>query len=171
MIQYEGVINGKDISEYNKKVRKAKKDNPDDFFAGFCIPVVHSIFGIKTAPLKSITAFKSYTKYEAGNKRFKVLHNPMPILHPLSDLTKPIEHNGEVFVPIKKIKELFIDGTEDVLSQSIEAIEYFIENNFFSRIEYLPFVLIKKLIEWHFAVGLSEDNYIDVNSLKESPYK
>ena len=94
-----------------------------------------------------------------------------PILHPLSDLTKPIEHNGEKFVPIEKIKELFIDGTEDVLSQSIEAIEYFIENNFFSRIEYLPFVLIQKLIEWHFAVGLSEDNYIDVNSLKESPYK
>ena len=48
---------------------------------------------------------------------------------------------------IERIKELFIEGTEGVLSQSIEAIEYFIENNFFSRIEYLPFILIQKLID------------------------
>ena len=27
----------------------------------------------------------------------------LPILHPLSDLTKEIEHNGEKFVPIDKI--------------------------------------------------------------------
>ena len=94
-----------------------------------------------------------------------------PILRPLSDLTKPIEHNGETFVPIERIKELFIEGTEDVLSQSIEAIEYFIENNFFSRIEYLPFILIQKLIEWHFAVGLDENDYIDVNTLEVTPYK
>ena len=94
-----------------------------------------------------------------------------PILRQLSDLTKPIEHNGEKFVPIVKIKELFIDGTEDVLSQSIEAIEYFIENNFFSRIEYLPFILIQKLIEWHFAVGLDKTDYIDVNTLEVNPYK
>ena len=97
--------------------------------------------------------------------------NFKPIAHPLSDLTKPIKQNGEVFVPIKKIKELFIDGTEDVLSQSIEAIEYFIENNFFSRIEYLPFILIQKLIEWHFAVGLDENDYINVNTLEVNPYK
>ncbi len=97
----------------------------------------------------------------------------IPILHPLSDLTKEIEHNGEKFVPIVKIKELFIDGTEDVLSQSIEAIEYFIENNFFSRIEYLPFILIQKLIDWHFDIaGLIEiGEAIDVNTLPENPYK
>ena len=96
-----------------------------------------------------------------------------PILRPLPDLTKPIEHKGEVFVPIKNIKELFVDGTEDVLSQSIEAIEYFIENNFFSRIEYLPFVLIQKLIEWHFDIAnlIKESEAIDINTLSVNPYK
>lgn len=93
------------------------------------------------------------------------------ICRPLTDITKPIEHKGEKFVPIEKIKELFIDGTEDVLSESIEAIEYFIENNFFSRIEYLPFILIQKLIDWHFAIGLDETDYVDVNTLEVNPYK
>ena len=96
-----------------------------------------------------------------------------PILHPLSDLTKPIEHNGEKFVPIDNIEGLFIEGTEDLINQSIEAIEYFIENNFFSRMEYLPFILIQKLIEWKFDLfgGIDSGDAIDVNTLTENPYK
>ena len=95
------------------------------------------------------------------------------ICRPLTDITKPIEHKGEKFVPLERIKELFIEGTEDVLSQSIEAIEYFIENNFFSRIEYLPFILIQKLIDWHFDIAglIEKGEAIDVNTLIENPYK
>ena len=116
-------------------------------------------------------------QYQLTSQVYKLnnrgIWNVKPILYPLSDLTKPIEHNGEKFVPIVKIKELFIDGTEDVLSQSIEAIEYFIENNFFSRIEYLPFILIQKLIDWHFDIAglIEKGEAIDVNTLIENPYK
>ena len=96
-----------------------------------------------------------------------------PILRQLSDLTKPIEHNGEKFMPIDNIEGLFIEGTEDLINQSIEAIEYFIENNFFSRMEYLPFILIQKLIEWHFDIAglIEKGEAIDVNTLTENPYK
>ena len=106
-------------------------------------------------------------KFQLVNERGK------PILHPLSDLTKPIEHNGEKFVPIDNIEGLFIEGTEDLINQSIEAIEYFIENNFFSRMEYLPFILIQKLIEWKFDLfgGIDSGEAIDVNTLPENPYK
>ena len=34
-----------------------------------------------------------------------------PILHPLSDLTKEIEHNGEVFVPMEKLGSRFSVGS------------------------------------------------------------
>ena len=95
------------------------------------------------------------------------------ILRPLSDLTKEIEHKGEGFVPIEKIKESFIEGTEDALYLSLEAIEYFIDKGDFSRIEYLPFILIQKLIEWHFDITglIDKGEAIDVNSLPENPYK
>lgn len=92
------------------------------------------------------------------------------IARPLSDLINPIAHKGETFVPIDKLKELFEDGTEDLLNSSIEAIEYFIENNLFLRMRYLPFILIKRLMKWHFAVGLQDDEYIDINSLEINPY-
>ena len=96
-----------------------------------------------------------------------------PILRPLSDLTKEIEHGGEKFVPIDRVAEFFIEGTEDVLEQSIAAIEYFIENNFFSRMEYLPFILFQKLIEWHFDTYnlISKNQAIDINTLEINPYK
>lgn len=38
-------------------------------------------------------------------------------------------------------------------------------------LEHLPFAIIQKLIEWHFAVGLNSDDYIDLNSLETNPYK
>ena len=96
-----------------------------------------------------------------------------PILHPISDLTKEIVHKGEKFVPIERLEESFIEGTEDLLVLSLEAIDYFIENEDFSRIEYLPAILIRKLIEWHFDIAslIEKGEAIDVNTLPENPYK
>ena len=116
-------------------------------------------------------------QYQLTSQVYKLnnrgIWNVKPICRPLSDLTKPIEHNGEKFVPIDNIEGLFIEGTEDLINQSIEAIEYFIENNFFSRMEYLPFILIQKLIEWKFDLfgGIDSGDAIDVNTLTENPYK
>jgi hypothetical protein len=70
------------------------------------------------------------------------------ICHPLSGLTKEIEHNGERFVPIE------ITGIIDW--------EYGYEK--------LPYWLIQKLFEWHFDVfGLIGSNLaIDINTITET---
>lgn len=90
--------------------------------------------------------------------------NCKPILYPLSYLTKEITHNGETFVPYKKLgweyygKELgtlydfgdchkeiidFKDGLHDAL----------------------------KLVEWHFNLMDESEEFVDVTTLPKNPYK
>lgn|SRR3990167_1122314 len=56
-----------------------------------------------------------------------VIEDVYPILRPLSDLTKEIEHNGEKFVPLKKLHEL-------------------LETNFFCEIKYLKRIFVDNVI-------------------------
>ena len=88
-----------------------------------------------------------------------------PILRPLSDLTKEIEHNGERFMPIDELNNICDDSLD-------RYNDYFDEENILD-VDWFkePFLIFQKLIEWHFAIGLNDDDYIDVNSLKENPYK
>ena len=89
-----------------------------------------------------------------------------PILHPLSDLTKPIEHKGEKFVPIKEIQKRndfihLMNGGFVIGFQSIYELDE------------LPTWVTKLLIEWHFDIAdlLSKGEAINVNTLEENPYK
>ncbi len=81
------------------------------------------------------------------------------LLHPLSDLTKEIEHNGGKFVPMEKLKLKKCDSGEQ-LSQ------YYFE--FKPQWASLYLHHIQKLFEWHFDVaGLIEAGLaIDINTLK-----
>lgn len=94
-----------------------------------------------------------------------------PILRPLSDLTSKIEHNGERFVPI----EYFEIGDDDKypyefdngnikLIQKLKTIKKY--STYFD-ISFLPFEVVRQLIEWHFDVfGLIEKGEaIDINTL------
>lgn len=79
--------------------------------------------------------------------------NQLPILRPLSDLTKEIEHNGERFVP----KNMFNTKFEYLFTN----IEYYnVQND-------LSYSVVRKLIEWHFDVfGLIDKELaIDINNL------
>ena len=85
------------------------------------------------------------------------------IVHPLSDLTKLIIHNGEKFVPI------------ELLSGGRGFIEFkysFVYNDSISIYE-VNFWIIEKLIEWHFDIAglIEKEDAIDVNALSENPYK
>jgi len=77
-----------------------------------------------------------------------------PILRPLSDITKEIEHNGERFVPYEK------------LGKRPNLLDYKIEEIDFKR---LPYELIEKLLEWHFDIfNLIPNNLaIDINTIKQ----
>ncbi len=81
-----------------------------------------------------------------------------PILRPLSDLTKEIEHNSEKFVPTERFYEL-IDNI-DLLDNMFEDI--------YSKNEILhwPYNVIEKLLEWHFNVfNFPENLYINYNNI------
>lgn len=82
-----------------------------------------------------------------------------PILRPLSDLTKPIVHKGEEFVPMKEIA-----------IYNPNNVEYLIECVVTGLVEY---IVLRQLIEWHFDIAdlISKGEAIDVNTLPENPYK
>ena len=103
-------------------------------------------------------------QYQIAEKDFAYgwygdIYDCKPILRPLSDLTKEIEHKGERFVPINRIKE--------------SQYHLFFRGDITSPLEGLQFSELRKLIEWHFDIAdlISEGEAIDVNTLETNPYK
>lgn len=82
-----------------------------------------------------------------------------PILRPLSDLIKQIEHEGEKFVPIEKLR-----NTSGIYDTNLGVQIYLDE---------LRTESFLKLIEWHFDVAglIEKGEAIDVNYLETNPYK
>ena len=113
-----------------------------------------------------------------------------PIVRPLSDLTKEIEHKGEKFVPIIELAKVAFTNSRYSFKLS-EGLDKFVWidddwNNFKFYFEgynfhydgynrFIPnqFKLYQKLIEWHFDIAdlISKGEAIDVNTLEENPYK
>lgn len=109
---------------------------------------------------------------------------PALILRPLSDLTKPIEVNGETFVPIVELAKISflprnvrgkswkeINGI--AVAPDYELEFHFIQSDFQAFYKknktnvYNQYRLFEKLFEWHFDVfNLIERGLaIDINSL------
>ncbi len=89
------------------------------------------------------------------------------ILHPLSDLTKPIQHNGEKFVPMKKFYAMYGDYYENY--------EMFLRGSLsdYENPIFLQYLQTEQLFEWMFDVRLLIPTRlaIDVNELSSNPYK
>lgn len=101
----------------------------------------------------------------------------MPILRPVSDLTKEIEHKGEKFVPAEWFEisddnnlSLEFDYGNIKLISNLTSIS---KNNCHHDINYLPFQVVQKLNEWHFDIAglIEKGEAIDINTLPENPYK
>jgi len=110
------------------------------------------------------------------------------IVLPLSDLTKPITHKGEAFIPMLRLSEEIINGDwyMDAEYARIENDSFcfalsFRDNNFYMedthKCDYTSvenqLQLFQKLIEWHFDIAglIEKGEAIDVNSLELNPYK
>lgn len=100
-----------------------------------------------------------------------------PILRPLSDLVKYIEHNGEKFVPIDELTNgdtvqfNLPDYSLDFGNSEHTFEEYISEwtSGVNHHLDFIPFGFIQKLFEWHFDVfGLIDAGLaIDINNLKK----
>lgn len=94
------------------------------------------------------------------------------VLRPLSDLANEIEANGEKFVPIEFFeigddnnKSIEFDYGNIKLINRLNEVSKF---NVFQEMNYLPYFVVQKLLEWHFDIyGLIESGLaIDINTLK-----
>jgi hypothetical protein len=112
----------------------------------------------------------------------------LPILHPLSDLTKSIEHEGEVFVPMIKLvdpKTTEWDKMEvieynpfpkiwnhtlwyKVIHQELGEILQINPKN----INVIPFYLLQQLVKMHFDITnlIEKGEAIDINTLENFKY-
>ena len=94
-----------------------------------------------------------------------------PILRPLSDLTKEIEHNGGRFVPIDFFEigddydECVDYGAGNV--KLIGLLEDMAKYNFID-LPHIQFGVVSKFIEWHFDIHklIDANLAIDINTLK-----
>lgn len=91
-----------------------------------------------------------------------------PILHPLSDLIKEIEHNGEKFIPLHKLLENI--GFNLSKMTETEILNY---KDVSINTDLLGIKDAMYLIGIHFDItGLIEKNEaIDVNTLETNPYR
>lgn len=94
--------------------------------------------------------------------------NCKPIFHPLSDLTKPITHKGEEFVPY----DYFYNDPENDWFDGNVWLNYLFEGNTEKAdINFIPNYIIEKLLEWNFVIDEPEGTWIDVNTLETNPYQ
>lgn len=89
-----------------------------------------------------------------------LLGDAKPILRPLSDLTKEIEHNGKKIIPLLELKWN-------------RTINGFTKSNIDAAMSSLSLKDAIKLIEWHIDIAglIDKGEVIDVNTLQENPYK
>lgn len=107
----------------------------------------------------------------------------IPVCRPLSDLTKPIKHKGEEFVPIVKLAKMIYPNYEWRISRSsLYAVEW----NGFMTFEYDngynvflcddsaqldQLQCFLKIISWHFNLMDEGEEFVDVNTLEFNPYE
>lgn len=113
-----------------------------------------------------------------------LLSKHLPILRPLSDLVKEIEINGEKFIPLERLRELFYitnkynNGSSSLTktliynnSFKIKVEDYYYTSdnvNIYEK-DINDFEIYQKLFKWHFDVfGLIDAGLaIDINKLED----
>ena len=92
-------------------------------------------------------------------KEMKHIDNTLPVIRPLSDLTKEIDHKGESFVPISKVS---VNSRR--LLTNIDSVYPNLKNG----IDLLCFRNSIKLIEWRFDIAnlIDKSEAVDYHTLE-----
>jgi hypothetical protein len=118
--------------------------------------------------------FISMNRESTGDVHTNFFDKCIPIIRHLDSLTQECVqadyNNGEPFIPIVELAKMAVNGTEDFIENSIQSIYYFIDNKNFSRMEFLPFVIIQQLIRWHFWPAMPEGEEVVYISETFNPY-
>ena len=126
--------------------------------------------------IDEITGFRDIKSGILDSKEYShYLFEVKPILHPLFDLAKEIEHGGEKLIvqnEIDKIRKgvLVYKPINDTLPIELE----FDTDDYSQTIDlYDGFLIMQILIKYHFDVlGLIDSGRaIDINTLETNPYK
>lgn len=120
------------------------------------IGAIYSLKGIRDG-------YAGILRFEDGSPTERNIIDIKPILRPLSDLTKEITINGEVFVPMESIYKMrSLDWNESFLKE--KALAAFKRDLFTLRLQY---DFVEKLLSWHFdCFGLIENNLaININEI------
>lgn len=114
----------------------------------------HTIVGVEdtTNGIRLISPFNDYGQADISKVK--------PILRPLSDLTREIEHNGEKFIPMEKLEGGygFID------------FKYgFVKNQRLSVYQ-ISYWIVEKLLSWHMDVFnlISRGLAVDYNTVNQN---
>lgn len=143
-----------------------------------------------------IVTIEGYVKEDGGEYLFYSgengsmgNYNPeyfKPHLLPISCLTKPLEHNGETFIPIVELAKIaFPDRCWEIDGNGVAKAEYFDDpiQFWYSHMAkgfcnnwkpYTPnqYQLFQKLAEWKINFTLIPEHlYIDADTLENNPYK
>ena len=109
--------------------------------------------------LKSIDTDGNEIWVSSDNWVYSSLNYDIKIIcRALTDLTKPIEHKGEVFVPT-------VNLGWNTVTLSFSA------SNIKMAVDALTLHEAQKLIEWKFNLMDENEPFIDVNTLEVNPYK
>ncbi len=111
---------------------------------------------------KTYAAVHYSYEFEPGFEKFT------PILRPLSDLNKPIEHKGEKFIPLHKLLEVSNFDLSKMSEREITGYRGMLSAPDLINICDLPLYLL-----WHFDLfgGIESGEAINVNTLDTNPYK
>ena len=142
-----------------------------------CGYILHTLFVVDihgdVLPCWWTTQDKFYFKTNNGGGWYRDFNNCLPILRPMSDLTKEITHRGEKFVPMVELGECANVEVEvaDFEFKRDKVVDVLFHNILSG--ERSSIIIFDKLNEWMFDYRglISAGLAIDVNTLPENPYE
>ena len=163
--QYEGIINGDEISKDKKEFQKEN----DPYCNWREYEEIEPVYGLKIGILKQVHNLRKYWKACIGIKSTKNFYNGngfKPIVRPMSDLTNEITHNGNTFIPLVKHVESMGEPVEDFDSFFLTDYEKAVLN-IMSCSEIRTQYDLEFLLEHHFDVydWIKDGKAIDINTL------